>query len=154
MTTGAAGGGTGAVVDDGRCFACGPLNLLGLHLRFDVVGEGEVRCETTLAPAYQGWAGMAHGGIAATLLDEAMAHAAGATGTKGVSAEMRVRFRRPLPLGEPLTVAGRVLWRRRDVLGVEATVTDGDGRLLVSADGRFVAKGTVAPGALGSAGAG
>jgi uncharacterized protein (TIGR00369 family) len=142
------------VVDDGRCFACGPRNELGLRLRFDVVGDGEVRCVTTLAPAFQGWVGMAHGGIAMTLLDEAMAHAAGATGRKGVTAEVRVRFRRALPLEAPLTITGRVLWRRRDVFGLEATVTDAAGRLLASGEGRFVSKGFVTPGSLGGADAG
>jgi uncharacterized protein (TIGR00369 family) len=153
VTVGRAAAGT-EVVDDGRCFACGPRNEIGLRLRFDVVGDGEVRCVTTLGPAYQGWVGMAHGGIAMMLLDEAMAHAAGAAGRRGVTAEVRVRFRRPLPLGEPLTVTGRVLWRRRDVFGLDATVSDQAGRLLVSGEGRFVSKGTVAPGSLGGTNAG
>ena len=138
------------VIDDGRCFACGPLSEIGLHLRFAVVADGHVRCTTTLAPAFQGWVGMAHGGIAMTLIDEAMAHAVGATGLRGVSADVRVRFRREVPLDERISVEGRVVWRRRNVLGVEASVTDSAGRLLVSGEGRFVERGTIEPGTLGA----
>jgi uncharacterized protein (TIGR00369 family) len=143
-----------AVVDDGRCFACGPRNEAGLRLRFDVAGEGEVRCVTTLASVFQGWVGMAHGGIAVMLLDEAMAHAAGAAGHRGVTAEVRVRFRRALPLGEPLSVRGRVVSRRRNVLRLEASVANAAGTLLASGQGSFVVKGVVAPGGLGGTDAG
>ena len=93
---------------------------------------------------------MAHGGIAMTLIDEAMAHAVGAAGLRGVSADVRVRFRREVPLDERISVEGRVVWRRRNVLGVEASVTDSAGRLLVSGEGRFVERGTIEPGTLGA----
>ena len=139
-----------SVVDDGRCFACGPLSERGLHLRFAIEGEGRVVARTTLAPEFQGWAGVAHGGIAMMLIDEAMAHAVGASGVRGVSADVRVRFRHPVPLGEQLRVAGHVVWRRRNVFGVEATVADEAGRTLLSGEGRFVARGEVVPGELGA----
>ncbi len=139
-----------SIVDDGRCFACGPLCERGLHLRFEVVGDGLVRCTTVLDSLYQGWVGIAHGGIAMTLIDEAMAHAAGAAGERCVSAEVRVRFRRPLPLGEPLTIEGRVEWRRRNVLGVSAGVTDAQERVLITGTGSMVTHGPIAPGALGA----
>jgi uncharacterized protein (TIGR00369 family) len=139
-----------SIVDDGRCFACGPLSERGLHLRFEVAGDGLVRCTTVLDPQYQGWVGIAHGGIAMTLIDEAMAHAAGAAGQRCVSAELRVRFRRALPLGEPLTVEGRVEWRRRNVLGVSASVTDAQGCTLITGTGSMVSHGEIAPGALGA----
>jgi acyl-coenzyme A thioesterase PaaI-like protein len=84
------------------------------------------------------------------LIDEAMAHAAGAAGQRCVSADVRVRFRRPLPLGEPLTIEGRVDWRRRNVLGVSASVSDALGRLLISGTGSMVSHGDIEPGRLGA----
>lgn len=127
-------------VDDGKCFACGPDNPIGLQLRFEPDGDG-VRARVTLAPEFQGWRDIAHGGIAMSLLDEAMAHAAGHAGHRGVTASMNVRFRKPVPLGQELAVAGRVTWQRRNVLGIEASVRDAAGTILLDGEGKFVSMG-------------
>jgi uncharacterized protein (TIGR00369 family) len=128
-------------VDDGNCFACGPENPIGLHLSFERNGEDGVRAETTLAQLFQGWKGIAHGGIAITLIDEAMAHAAAFAGHRGVTASMNVRFRKPVPLGTPVTIFGRISWQRRNVLGVEAEVRDAAGVTLIDGEGKFVSMG-------------
>jgi uncharacterized protein (TIGR00369 family) len=136
-------------VDDGRCFACGPYNADGLHLRFEPASEGAVRAEITLPPRFQGWRGAAHGGVVAMLLDEAMAYACGAAGQRGMTASMQMRFRAPVPLGEPLVVTGEVKWQRRNVLALEAAVRDARGALLASAEGSFVSKGPLGKERLG-----
>ena len=130
-------------VDDGRCFACGPENEIGLHLRFEKHGDDGVIARIALPAQFQGWQGIAHGGIALSLLDEAMAHAAGAAGHRGVTASMNARFRKAVPLGEPLQVLGRVKWMRRNVLELEARVTDASGAVLVEGEGRFVSQGRI-----------
>ena len=128
--------------DDGNCFACGPDNPIGMHVHFDLAdASGGVRARCTLGPQYQGWRGIAHGGIVMALLDEAMAHAAGFAGHRGVTAAVNVRFRRPVPLGEPIEVRGRVAWQRHRVLGVEAGIFDAAENLLAQAEGRFVSRG-------------
>jgi acyl-coenzyme A thioesterase PaaI-like protein len=125
--------------DDGNCFACGPENKVGLHLHFDGDGD-EVVAAVRLAPDYQGWRGIAHGGIVMALLDEAMAHAAGFAGHRGVTASVNVRFRRPVPIDRMVDVRGRVTWQRRNVLGVEATIRE-NGVMLAQAEGSFVSRG-------------
>ncbi len=143
------------VVDDGRCFACGHDNPHGIGLRFTMTGPGAVAARIVLDPKFQGYAGIAHGGIVMTLLDEGMAHAAGAAGVLGVTASIDIRFRAPVPLGDELLVRGTVNWQRRGVLDIEASVldarTEGSAAPLVfaTASGRFVARGSVEPGALG-----
>jgi uncharacterized protein (TIGR00369 family) len=128
--------------DDGNCFACGPENPIGMHVHFDRASDAEgVRADVELAAAYQGWRGIAHGGIVMALLDEAMAHAAGFAGHRGVTAAVTVRFRKPVPLGTPIVVRGRVTWQRRNVLGVEASVLDEAGNVLAHAEGSFVSRG-------------
>jgi acyl-coenzyme A thioesterase PaaI-like protein len=127
--------------DDGNCFACGPDNPAGMHVHFDPVAGDGVRANVTLAPHYQGWRGIAHGGIVMALLDEAMAHAAGYAGHRGVTASANVRFRKPVPLETPLEVRGRVTWQRRNVLGVEAAVCDAGGDVLVQCEGHVVSRG-------------
>jgi uncharacterized protein (TIGR00369 family) len=132
-------------VDDGRCFACGPRSELGLKMRF-TASDGGVCAETVLPAWLQGWRGVAHGGIVTLLLDEAMAHAAGAAGLLGVTADLNVRFRKPVPLGEPVRLIGRVLRRRRNVLDTEAELIGSGDRLLASASARFVVTGQLPPG--------
>ncbi|HLI97544.1 MAG TPA: hotdog fold domain-containing protein, partial [Candidatus Baltobacteraceae bacterium] len=106
-------------------------------------GEAGVRARTILRPEFQGWRNIAHGGVALALLDEAMAHAAGAAGYRGVTASMNARFRKAVPLGEPLDIEGHVKWVRRNVLELEAHVTDSHGVVLVEAEGRFVSQGRI-----------
>ncbi len=114
-----------------------------MHLHFKRAGERSVRAQVELEPQFQGWQGIAHGGIAMALLDEAMAHAAAAAGHRGVTASMQLRFRKPVPLGRLIVVEGEVEWIRRNVLGLRARVSDHDGRLLLEATGSFVSKGAV-----------
>ncbi|MBV8197089.1 MAG: PaaI family thioesterase [Candidatus Eremiobacteraeota bacterium] len=128
--------------DDGNCFACGESNPIGLHVRFARSEDGVV-ARADLASLYQGWRGIAHGGIVMALLDEAMAYAAGFAGHRGVTATMSVRFRKPVPLEAPIEVRGRVVWRRRNVLGVEASVVDGSGTTLAQAEGSVVSQGSL-----------
>ena len=54
-----------------------------------------------------------------------------------------MRFRKPVPVGEPILVRGRVTWHRRNVLGVEAQVLNEAGTVLVQGEGSFVSRGTL-----------
>jgi acyl-coenzyme A thioesterase PaaI-like protein len=133
---------SGVPIDDGNCFACGPNNPIGMHLHFDRNPDGEgVIARLELGPVYQGWRGIAHGGIVMALLDEAMAYAAGFAGHRGVTAQVSARFRKPVPLEQPIAVRGRVTWQRRNVLGVEASIHDRAGDVLAHAEGSFVSRG-------------
>jgi acyl-coenzyme A thioesterase PaaI-like protein len=126
--------------DDGNCFACGPTNPVGMHVHFERDGE-TARARVTLGANFQGWRGIVHGGIAMALIDEAMAHAAGFAGHRGVTAAVNVRFRGSIPVGEAVDVTGRIAWQRRHVLGVQAEVRALDGTLLVEGEGSFVSRG-------------
>jgi uncharacterized protein (TIGR00369 family) len=127
-------------VDDGHCFACGQNSAIGIKMRFTELPDGSVESRLTLAQPYQGWRGIAHGGIVAMLLDEAMAHAAGARGYKGMTADLKLRFRKPVPIGEPIVVHGAVRWQRRNVLNIEARIATEAGAELAAGEGSFIAK--------------
>jgi len=135
-----------APVDDGFCIGCGRHAETGLHMEFALGDDRSVESRLTVSRTYQGWRGVVHGGIVALLLDEAMAYAAGARGVRGVTADLKMRFRKAVPVGAPLTVRASVLWQRRDVLGVAGTVADETGKVLASGEGRFVARGILRPG--------
>jgi len=112
-------------------------------MTFERDGEQGVRARTQLRGEFQGWQGIAHGGVALALLDEAMAQAAGFSGYRGLTASINARFRQPVPLEQPLDVEGRVKWMRRNVMEIEARVLDASGVVLLEGEGRFVAQGNI-----------
>lgn len=122
-----------------RCFACGSLNENGLHLALHVE---DARCWTqvTLDDRFQGWDGIAHGGIVATILDEVMAWSLAAADNWGVTARLAVTYRKPVPIGRSIVAEGRITANRRRVVATEARVLDAaSGEVLATADGTYVA---------------
>ncbi len=93
--------------DNHRCFVCGDENPIGLKLTFQREG-GLAVAEIVLADVYQGFFGLAHGGIAGAMLDEAMWYALESVGFLGLTAELNVRYLQPVPVGESLRVEARV----------------------------------------------
>lgn len=122
-----------------HCFACGELNEHGLHLVIHTDPDGSW-IETTLAPAFQGWDSVAHGGIVATILDEVMAWSVIGRGTWGVTARLSVAFRRPIPTGRAIRAEGRVIEMHRRAIRTGGTVLDAlTGEVLATAEGTFMA---------------
>lgn len=124
--------------DDRRCFACGPENGEGLQLRFEY-GEGTARSTFVPQRRFAGWTTIVHGGIMATLLDEAMAHAAIAAGVRAVTGKLEIRFRKAAPIDTPIVVEGKLVGRRGRMLTLVASVRGEDGTLFAEGQGRFVA---------------
>ena len=87
------------------CFGCGPENAAGLQLEFEML-DGGAKLRTRFAPRaiHGGWEGVFHGGLMATLLDEAMMAYLYRSGIHAATAELTVRFRKPVRLGEELVV--------------------------------------------------
>jgi uncharacterized protein (TIGR00369 family) len=122
---------------DHHCFGCGDQNPNGLHLRFAEAGDG-VSASFTADETHQGFHEMIHGGIITTVLDEAMAWAVAHAGFWAVTGEMRVRFRRPLHVGEQTTVTGRVTGTRSRIVKAAAELVRGDNARIASATATFV----------------
>ncbi len=120
------------------CFACGPENPYGLHLKFEQV-DGAAVAQFTPEKRHQGWDGLVHGGIIFTLLDEALAYAAiFASGRPAVTAEMQARIRKPCPVGLTLTATGRMVRQRLGVVIGEARLSGEDGEIYAESTGKFV----------------
>lgn len=99
------------LADDGLCFACGEKNFQGLGMRVRL-DDNQALCHLTLAPHYQGWANIAHGGIICTVLDEIMAYAVIHLIGQGVTTNMETTFRQPVPLSQELLARGWIVQRR------------------------------------------
>lgn len=123
----------------GGCFGCGSGNLRGLKLEFRRRGHC-VAAETRLDASLAGYDGLVHGGIVATLLDEAMGWALlELAGRYGVTRSLNVQYRRPVAVGRGLEVSAHIVdGTEAGPVWVEASVKDARGRLLASAMGEWV----------------
>jgi acyl-coenzyme A thioesterase PaaI-like protein len=130
---------TGKVVQmPHNCFACGTLNLHGMQLELNFEGE-TCWTELRLRPDFEGWEGVAHGGIVSTLLDEVMAWAIAAYNVWAVTAKMSVEFRGAVPIGKLIRAEGRVVENRRRAYTTEASLIDVEtGKVLARANALFV----------------
>lgn len=120
-----------------HCFACGTANPIGLHLDFYRLDDS-ICSEITLGREYEGWENMAHGGIVSTLLDEIMSWTL-IYFKKAffVTRKMQVKYVRPVPVGEPLVVKGRITKDGSQLVKVRGDVWDGGNRLLARSEAEF-----------------
>jgi acyl-coenzyme A thioesterase PaaI-like protein len=120
--------------DNHRCFVCGRDNPDGLHLEFEPEGVSGARTTCVIPERFQGFAGIAHGGILATILDECMVSTVWLHGSTAVTARLEVRLRRPVGVGERVTFRARIVreWSPGFEVISHATLDDGT----VIADGK------------------
>ena len=122
------------------CFACGKNNRDGMRLRF-AYDEDRDRfiCRFRLGKRYTGPPGHCHGGIIATILDEAMGKVNKLRQVVAVTAEITVNYLRPVPLNKPLRVESRevsVKGRRHVNM---AEIRNKEGKVLARSRGLFIA---------------
>jgi len=121
-----------------RCFGCGPANENGLRLEFLLADDGSVVSLPVVPNTFDGHPGYLHGGIIATLLDEAMSKAVRARGRPSMTRRMEVDYLRPVPSGVPLRIEGRVVRDERRKHWAEARILDEKGTALAEAKGLFI----------------
>ncbi len=123
-----------------RCFACGKDNPEGLHLHFRYNSiQRTVECSLKIPAKYQGATGFAHGGIIATLLDEAMAKVNGMGGARAVTVKLNVKYRKMVPVSRLLHLHGRRTKRSGRKLYLCSELRGPDGAVLAEANGLFIA---------------
>ncbi|NYF80255.1 PaaI family thioesterase [Granulicella arctica] len=122
-----------------NCFGCGPTNPQGLHLKFVIdAADLTATAPVNLTRLHEGPPGYIHGGIIATLLDEAMSKLNRPLEVLAVTRNMQVDYLRPSPLNQPLTLIGRHLRREGRKLYHQAELTTAEGTILAQATGLFL----------------
>jgi uncharacterized protein (TIGR00369 family) len=115
------------VSQDARCIVCGSENPIGLKAAFIVDAEKQsAEATLTIPDDFQGWQGVVHGGIISALLDEAAIYACRSRAEFAVTAELSVKFLKPLPSGRQILVRARVVEQRRRILLVESELLLGE----------------------------
>lgn len=128
------------VVKYPHCFVCGDQNPHGLKAKIFFDGT-EAFCELDAVARFEGYAGIYHGGIISTLLDEVMIKAVLAEEKYALTAELTVRFHSPVEIGERLRVSGRVIKRRGRIFLAEGRIVASKGRLCASASAKYIEAG-------------
>jgi len=129
-------------VDDKMCFACGQENPISLGLKFKEIDENTVKGEFTPGENHQGYDGIMHGGLIATLLDEAMAYVIGFKDIQAFTAELNIRFRTAVEIGKRLEIIGEYKDSKKssiaNVYYTEAKIFDEEGNLKAKAKAKFM----------------
>ncbi|MFB3896259.1 MAG: PaaI family thioesterase [bacterium] len=115
--------------DEQKCFACGKLNPIGLHLSFTRLTETSMRTTFTPQEFHQGWAEYLHGGIISTILDEVMARLVYDMGYRAMTAELSVRFKQAVKVGTPLVAESKLVSHNKRLLILESNLFSSDGKI-------------------------
>jgi acyl-coenzyme A thioesterase PaaI-like protein len=122
------------------CLVCGRQNPKGLHLHLHVdESTGAVETRFTPGPEHIGFEGIIHGGVLATVLDEAMVWAATWRGRRFcVCGELSIRFRKAAYVGKILLISASVASARGRFLQTVGEVSDASGETLATAEGKYL----------------
>jgi|SRR5579885_3308389 len=121
------------------CFGCGKQNSEGMRLKFSLDQERRAAvCEFRLGRRYTGPPGFCHGGIIATILDEAMSKLSKFRDVIAPTSRMSVEYLRPVPLQKRLRVEAHEIRRSGRRLTRVARIVDDKGTVLARGRGVFV----------------
>lgn len=122
------------------CFGCGKDNPIGLKLDMRVTG-GLAYADFVPRPEHQSYDDRMHGGLLATLLDEVMGnHVFNVSGMPAYTADLHVRFKDSVRIGEPIHIESRFVSRRGRLYIMAGAVTDNEGNTAVTAEAKIMTR--------------
>ncbi|HLH05992.1 MAG TPA: PaaI family thioesterase [Terriglobales bacterium] len=120
-----------------RCMVCGAENPHGLRIRFSSDKEG-ASAEWSPQRDCESFTGVIHGGIVATVMDEAMSKAIIARDWEAMTVDLHTRFHHRLKAGHRVHICGWVVERRKRKILAEASIRNSNGREEAHAWGTFL----------------
>lgn len=122
------------------CMVCGVENSAGLHARFYELDNDELVGVFAPQEEHQGYPGRLHGGIASTILDETIGRTINITDPDawGVTIELTVRYRKPVPLGGDVMAHARITKDSGRIFEGSGEIRLEDGSVAVEARGRYL----------------
>jgi acyl-coenzyme A thioesterase PaaI-like protein len=120
------------------CFVCGRENPAGFHLHFFQADDGCVYADFIPQEPHQGFPGVMHGGLISTLLDELIGRTAIAHDIWCMTAKLEIRYRKPVPIGEPLKLKGEITRQDGRILEGRGELALSDGTVAAEARGTYL----------------
>lgn len=119
------------------CVVCSLTNPHGLQLSLEMDVDGHLTGKFQLDGSAEGYPGLSHGGIIASVLDGAMANWLFAHEVVAVTIGLNVKYRHPLCLMREACVRAQLKEDQEPVYVMDARIWQ-DGRVAAQAIGRFV----------------
>jgi len=122
------------------CMVCGAENPWSLKARFWELEDGELVGVFAPLAEHQSYPGRLHGGVASAILDETIGRAINIVHPDewGVTAELTVRFRKPVPLDSEIRAVGRIVKDSRRLFEGTGEIVLPDGTVAVEASGKYM----------------
>lgn len=123
------------------CFVCGYENNMGLKSSFYIMENGDLVALFQPLDEHQSYPGRMHGGISATILDEAIGRAVNQSVDSdvwGVTVDFTIKFRKPVPLNGPLTAVCRITKETKRSFEGKGYLLLQDGRVAAEASGKYL----------------
>jgi len=124
-----------------NCLVCGVQNPFGLKTKFYELENKEIVAYFTPHTYLQSYPGILHGGISATILDETIGRAIMAhygQESFGVTIELNLKYKKPVPLDVELKVVGRIVSDKGRIFEGTGELILPDGEVAVTASGRYM----------------
>ena len=124
-----------------NCMVCGVENDFGLKTRFHETEDNEVIALFSPQEFHQSYPNITHGGITAAILDETIGRAIMMfydRNTFGVTIELNVKYKKPVPYGVELKAIGRITKDNGRLFEGTGELYLPDGTLAASAEGKFM----------------
>jgi acyl-coenzyme A thioesterase PaaI-like protein len=121
-----------------HCFVCGRQNPIGLRMHFYSGADGCVYADYTPRDEHQSYPGVMHGGLITAMLDEIIGRTAIAHNLWCMTAQLNVRFRKPVPIGAALKLKGEITKKTGRLLEGRGEIRLPDGALAVEATGTYI----------------
>jgi acyl-coenzyme A thioesterase PaaI-like protein len=118
------------------CFACGSSNGVGLRLKFYKQGDGSVLGDFFADPKFEGYAGIVHGGIIATLLDSAMTYCLLMKDIPALTGRLSIKYSTPIRTGAVVKLEARIVDQFHEMFILEGKALV-DGKRVASAEAKY-----------------
>jgi uncharacterized protein (TIGR00369 family) len=123
------------------CLVCGLKNPFGLKASYYELENGDLVCVFRPEEHHQSYPGRTHGGIAAAVLDETIGRSIMHRQNEpvwGVTVELSIRYRKPIPYGEELRAVGRITNDTSRIFEGTGELLLADGTVAVEASGKYL----------------
>lgn len=120
-----------------HCLMCGTKNPASMHLNFEKDSENSVQGNFKGDYRYQGYDGILHGGVISALLDSSMTHCLFAHGIEAVTADLSIRFVKPIPFNAEVSLKAEIIMHRFPLYKLKSSILIGDEQY-AKAEARFI----------------
>ncbi len=119
------------------CLMCGQDNPIGFHLDFKKNPQGLMKTRVSIPKTFQGYNGVVHGGILASLLDATMTRCLLDSDILAMTGDFKVRYKHPVPVQREVEVRAAMVHKRKPLYEMKAELLL-DGKVMAQATARFM----------------